>query len=220
MLLFEQMPESLTTNVLFPACRLLKMGNDCENPGMPMQWKMWVLMLQNAVDVSRVLAYLWSSPNDSVFVFLIPPFLSPHFFSTSLFIQCAPSSAVCWLMLVCLLSRPWQSQATALADTSEMQNLGVITQFFNPNPPTKSAQYLRCQISEPRSPQYNLYVSVSGSTDSPVLTQAKPHRKHRFENGFGACHNGCLMIRPKPIALGFLSKTATISGYFWSTSTA
>ena len=112
----------------------------------------------------------------------------------------------------CLLSRPWQSQATALADTSEMQNLGVITQFFNRNPLTKSAQYLRCQISEPRSPQYNLHVSVSGSTDLPVLTQAKPHRKHRFENGFGACHNGCLMIRPKPIALGFLSKTATISG--------
>ena len=106
MLLFEQMPESLTTDVLFPACRLLKMGNDCENPGMPMQWKMWVLMLQNAVDVSRVLAYLWSSPNDSVFVFLIPPFLSPHFFSTSLFIQCAPSSAVCWLMLVASCPAP------------------------------------------------------------------------------------------------------------------
>ena len=104
----------------------------------------------------------------------------------------------------CLLSRPWQSQATALADTSEMQNLGVINQFFNRNPLTKSAQYLRCQISEPRSPQYNLHVSVSGSTDLPVPTQAKPHRKHRFENGFGACHNGCVMIRPKPIALGLL----------------
>lgn len=103
MLLFEQMPESLTTNVLFPACRLLKMGNDWENPGMPMQRKMWVLVLQNAVDVSRVLAYLGLRQMTpclfSSFLLFSLPTSSRHLCSSNVH-HGQRSAGWCWLPLV------------------------------------------------------------------------------------------------------------------------
>ena len=189
------MLESLTTDVVFPACRLWKKRNDCENPGMPMQRKMWVLMLRNAVDVSHMCWHSMAFAKWLRVCFLHFSFSLSPFFSTSLFIQCAPWSAV-WLMLPFV---PVLAESGHRLSTSEMQNLGghhSILQAHN------KKCYSTCSA--------NFVDRVRHS-----MTQAKPQRKHRFENGFGtgACHNRCVMIRPvKSTALGFLSKTRIICG--------